>query len=318
MTALDDSPLQLRNELRLGVALSGSSAAQVRDTARRVEASGFDSIWVGDHVAFHVPIFDSLSLLSFMAGATESIALGTSVYLMPLRHPTTTAKQVSTLDQLSAGRVLFGIGVGGEFPPEFEACGVPVSERGSRTNEGIDIIRKLWSEDKVEHAGRHFEFGPVTLAPKPVQPGGPPIIVGGRKTPSMRRAGQLGDGYISHMCSAETYASNLESIAGFAREAEREVTPFHAVAFLFTIFDESYGNALDRAAKLLQTIYNVPFRDAAQKYCLLGRPEDCMKQLQRFIDAGCRHFVLTPLMDSNEFLDQAESQILPGFRKLRV
>jgi probable F420-dependent oxidoreductase len=312
------SPLQLSDRIELGVALSGSTASQVRDTARRVEEAGFDSIWVGDHVSFHVPIFDSLTLLSVMAGATQRSALGTSVYLMPLRHPTLVAKQISTLDQLSAGRVLFGIGVGGEFPPEFEACGVPVSERGSRTDEGIEIARRLWTEDGVAHEGRHFQFGPVTLAPKPVQAGGPPIIVGGRKGPSMRRAGRLGDGYISHMCSAETYRGNLESIAHFAREAGREEVPFQTAAFLFTILDDDYDAALDRAAKLLQTIYNVPFREAAEKYCLLGRPEDCVKQLQRFVDAGCRHFVLTPLMDAAQFLDQVEEQILPAVRGLRV
>lgn len=318
MSGASRGPLELSSELKLGVALSGASAASVRDNAQRVEAGGFDSIWVGDHVAFHVPIFDSLSLLSFMAGATQRIALGTSVYLMPLRHPTTTAKQVSTLDQLSGGRVMFGVGVGGEFPPEFEACGVPVGERGSRTNEGIEIVRRLWSEDAVEHAGRHFQFGPVTLAPKPVQPGGPPIIVGGRKQPSMRRAGRQGDGYISHMCSPESYGENLDSIAAFAEEAGRKDVAFHSVAFLFTIFDPSYDAALDRAAKLLQTIYNVPFREAAEKYCLLGRPSDCMKQIQRFVDAGCRHFVLTPLMDPVEFLERAEADLLPAFRSLSI
>lgn len=312
------APLRLADEIRCGVALSGSSAEAVRDTAQRVEDAGFDSIWVGDHVSFHVPIFDSLTLLSFMAGATRRISLGTSVYLMPLRHPTTVAKQVSTLDQLSAGRVLFGIGVGGEFPAEFEACGVPVKERGSRTDEGIDIVRRLWTEDGVTHAGPHFEFGPLTIAPKPVQAAGPPIIVGGRKIASMRRAGQRGDGYISHMCSAETYRSNLESISSFAREAERHDLPFHTAAFLFTILDSDHEAAQGRAAVLLQRIYNVPFRDAAKKYCLLGTPEDCVKQLQRFVDAGCRHFVLTPLMDAGLFLDQVEAEILPAVRRLRV
>ena len=110
------------------------------------------------------------------------------------------------------GPLLFGIGVGGEFPPEFDACGVPVGERGGRTDEGIDIVRKLWTQDAVEHAGRFFEFGPVTLAPKPAQAGGPPIIVGGRKRPSIRRAGQRGDGYVNYVAGA--------NIAGFLKVAD--------------------------------------------------------------------------------------------------
>ena len=110
--------------------------------ARRIEDVGFDSIWVGDHVSFYIPILESLTTLAFVAGVTERVRLGTAVYLVPLRHPTTTAKVASTLDVLSNGRLTLGVGVGGEFPPEFEACGVPVNERGSRTNEGLQILRR--------------------------------------------------------------------------------------------------------------------------------------------------------------------------------
>jgi len=127
-----------------------------------MEAAHFDSIWVGDHVSFYIPILESLTLLSFLAAATERVRLCTGVYLAPLRHPTTSAKVTSTLDLLSGGRLTLGLGVGGEFPPEFEACGVPVAERGSRTDESIEVMRRLWSEDAVEHAGRHFQFGPAT------------------------------------------------------------------------------------------------------------------------------------------------------------
>ena len=155
---------------------------------------GFDSVWAGDHISFYIPILESLTLLSFLASCTERLRLCTGIYLVPLRHPTTTAKVTSTLDVLSGGRLTLGIGVGGEFPPEFEAAGVPVRERGSRTDEGIEVMRRLWSENGVEHHGKHFDFGRVSIDPKPVQPGGPRIIVGGRKEPTFRRAGRVGDG----------------------------------------------------------------------------------------------------------------------------
>ncbi|MDG2307253.1 MAG: LLM class flavin-dependent oxidoreductase [Candidatus Binatia bacterium] len=309
-------PLVLRDDIECGVVMTSQDRGQVLDHARRIEAMGFDSIWVGDHVSFHVPILESLTTLSFIAAATERVRLGTGVYLLPLRHPTTTAKVASTLDVLSGGRLDLGVGVGGEFAPEFEACGVPVNQRGSRANEAIEVLRKLWSGEKVEHAGKNFEFGPVAITPKPLQAGGPPIIVGGRKAPAFRRAGRLGDGYISHMCSAEMYAANLATMRDHASEAGRDKVPFRTDAFLFTILDDDYDAALSRAASTLQMIYNRPFEDAARKYCLLGRPEDCLEQLDTFVTSGARRFVLSPLMAPDEFLERS-AKMLPEIRKLR-
>lgn len=300
------------DRIQCGMVMAGQHRAGVVDLAHSIEAAGLDSIWVGDHISFHIPILESMTLLSFLAAATERVRLCTGVYLLPLRHPTTTAKVASTLDVLSEGRLTLGVGVGGEFPPEFEACGVPVAERGPRTDEGIEVLRRLWSEDGVEHRGRFFDFGPVTLAPKPIQAGGPPIIVGGRKGPSFRRAGRSGDGYISHMCSAEQYAQNMVEIEGHAAAAGREGDDFETASFLFTVLDDDYEKALDRAASMLGTIYNRPFRDAAKKYCLLGRPEDWLEQMRAFAGAGSRHFVFSMLSDPTEFLDAYSSTIVPG------
>jgi probable F420-dependent oxidoreductase len=305
-------PLILGDRIQCGMVLGGGARDDVLELAPRIERAGFDSLWVGDHVSFHIPVVESLTLLSFVAAVTERIRLCTGVYLLPLRNPTTTAKITSSLDMLSGGRLTLGIGVGGEFPPEFEACGVPVEERGPRTDEAIEILRRLWTEDRVAHSGRHFSFGPVTLSPKPLREGGPPIIVGGRKGPTFRRAGVLGDGYISHMCSAEQYAANLQEIAAHAVKAGREPRAFETASFLFTVLDDSYEAALDRAAKLLEMIYNRPFRDAARKYCLLGRPEDWLEQMQDFARAGSRHFVFSLLSDTDEFLDAYANVIRPG------
>ena len=310
-------PLILQDGVECGAVITAQHRDGVVRLSRAAEAAGFDSLWAGDHVSFYVPILESMTLLSFVAGATERVKLGTSVYLLPLRHPTIAAKVASTLDVLTNGRFVFGIGVGGEFPPEFVASGVPVSERGSRTDEAIAVVRRLFTEDGVTHDGRHFQFGPVSLDPKPVRPGGPPIVVGGRKPPALRRAGRLGDGYISHMCAAETYAQNLDVIRGHATEAGRKDVPFTTAAFLFTILDDDYDAALDRAANLLQMIYNRPFRDAAKKYCLVGRPADCLEQIQAFADAGCRQFVLSPLMDPDEFVARAGSGLVRAIQAIK-
>ncbi|MEZ4282986.1 MAG: TIGR03619 family F420-dependent LLM class oxidoreductase [Myxococcota bacterium] len=308
--------LALADEIKLGMVMSGPDRASILARARQLDASGLHSLWVGDHIAFHIPVVESLSLLSFVAAATERIELATGVLLLPLRHPTLTAKITATVDMLSGGRLLLGVGVGGEFPPEFAAVGAPIEERGPRTDEAIEIIRRHWTEQKVEHHGRFHDFGPVKIEPKPVRPGGPPIIVGGRKAASMRRAGRLGDGYISHMCDVETYQKNLRTIAGHAREAGRAGRPFHTAALLFTVLDDSYEAAHERAAKLLGMIYNTDFREASKRYCLLGKPEDCLEQLQKFARAGCRHFVISALSDPDEIIERAARDMIPALTAL--
>ena len=307
-----DAELAAPDELRCGMVLAAQEGEAARRLAQRAEALGFDSLWAGDHVSFHVPIPESLTLLSFAAGATSRIALGTAVYLVPLRHPTLIAKSTATLDRLAGGRLVLGVGVGGEFPPEFDAVGVPVAERGARTDEAIPLLRRLWTEDRVVHAGRFFRFGPVTLAPKPVGNGGaPPIWVGGRAPAAMRRAGRFGDGYISHMASAEHYRANLELIARAAADAKREAVAFTPAAFLFTYLEDRFEDAHAKAAKLLGMVYARDFDEAARKYCLLGRPSDCLEQMRAFARAGCRHFILAPLSDAAEFAERAGAEILP-------
>jgi len=301
-------PLELRP--RCGLIVSGQTRDGVLGQARRAEALGFDSLWAGDHVSFHVPLVDSLSLLSFVAGATERVQLGTAVYLLPLRHPTHVAKSAAALDLLSNGRLVFGIGVGGEYPPEFEASGVRVEDRGSRMDEAIPLLRRFWTEERVAHQGRHFRFGPVTLAPRPARPGGPPLWIGGRAPAAMRRAGRLGDGYISTMTAAERYRANLDAIGAAAGEAGRRIESFGTGALLFTVLGKR-EEAVARAAALLGTIYRRDFKDAAPRYALCGEPADCLETMRRFADAGVRHFVLAPLMDPTELMERAAAEILP-------
>src|SRR5262245_59007438 len=130
-----------------------------------VDRCGYDSLWVGDHVAFALPILDPFLQLAQAAVVSRRLTLGTAVYLLPLRHPGPVAKQVATLDHLTEGRFVFGVGVGGEFPKEFEVCGVPVGERGARLSESLLVLRKLWTGEPVSHDGRFFKFENVAMQP---------------------------------------------------------------------------------------------------------------------------------------------------------
>jgi len=308
--------LNVVDDVKMGMMLAASDRESVLSRARAMEASGLDSIWVGDHIAFHIPVMEALSTLSFCAAATERIELATGVLLLPLRNPTLTAKMTGTIDMLSGGRLIVGVGVGGEFPPEFQAVDSPIAERGPRTNEAIEILRRHWAEGKAGYDGEHYQFEPVKIEPKPVRAGGPPIIVGGRKAVSMKRAGRLGDGYISHMCDVETYRANMKAIGQHAKEAGRNDLPFQTAALLFTVLDDSYEAAHKRAAEMLGTIYNTDFTEASKRYCLLGKPEDCLDQMREFARAGCRHFVMSALSDPAEIIERASTEMVSELRSI--
>src|SRR5438132_8552163 len=139
---------------------------EMQALVRLVDDCGYDSLWVGDHLAFAVAILDPLLQLAQAAVVSRRLKLGCNVYLLPLRHPVPVAKQVATLDHLSEGRLIFGVGIGGEFPREYEACGVPVNERGARLSEAIPLLRALLAGDTVEHKGRRYSsFGGIALQP---------------------------------------------------------------------------------------------------------------------------------------------------------
>src|SRR5205823_8405159 len=129
---------------------------EMQALVRLVDDCGYDSLWVGDHLAFAVAILDPLLQLAQAAVVSRRLKLGCNVYLLPLRHPVPVAKQVATLDHLTEGRLIFGVGVGGEFPQEFAACGVPLNERGARLSEAIPLLRALLSGEPVDHRGRHY------------------------------------------------------------------------------------------------------------------------------------------------------------------
>jgi probable F420-dependent oxidoreductase len=286
-------------DIQVGVSIRGTDI----DHVAAIEALGFDAVWTGEHMLFHGPVTDGLITLAAFAGKTSRLKIGSAINLLPLRPPVVVAKAVSTLDIVSRGRFIFGVGVGGEFPKEFEACGVPHHERGRRTNEAIEICRKLWTEDHVTYAGKIFRLHDVTMLPKPLQPGGPPIIVSGRSDAAMRRAARLGDGYMPYLFTPERYAESLKMIYAIADGLKRDMSHFTPYHLVFTAVGGTHAEAHRLAVDQLSRRYNQPFDDLVERYCALGTSIECVERLQRFIDAGARHLILSPLCD-NEALGQ--------------
>jgi len=304
--------LVLDEEVRFGVRLNALTRAAALPEIRAAEVLGFDSLWVTDHLAFHVPLVDAMALLSFAAAVTERVTLGTSIYLLPLRSTLATAKQAASVDVLSEGRLVLGVGIGGEYPPEFAAAGVEVETRGARADETIPLLRRLWTEDDVAHDGRFERFPSLTLSPKPARLGGPPIWVGGRSPAAMRRAGRLGDGYISHMATPEHIGANLERIDAAAGEAGRGRVPFSVAGYFFTWIDDTVDAAAEGAAEHLERVYAMPFGENVRRYCLLGPPDAVRARLQAYVDAGLRHVIVAPLAREAEMIERFAREVRPG------
>jgi probable F420-dependent oxidoreductase len=308
----------LRHAPRFGVSLSLHAPAEQWALAERVEALGFDSIWTGDHVSFYMPLYESLTLLASYASVTRRIRLGTAVYLLALRHPTIVAKITATLDVLSGGRLTFGVGVGGENPKEFEASGVPVNERGARVDEGIEVVRTLWRQAPATFEGRFTSFDGVSLDPKPVQPGGPPIWIGGRSEPALARAGRVGDGWIAYVVTPERYRRSFERIREVAQAAGRSLDGFARAHLVFITVGDDYHAARDAWVTRLSRRYNQDFGPLADRYGVIGTPAQCVEHLERFVDAGCDYFVLSPIGDPQDDAGQLEriaADIVPHFAR---
>ena len=303
--------------IRFGAFLMPHPPEEQFAIVRRVDALGFDSIWTGDHVSFHHPLYESLTLLASYIGITSRVKLGVGVYLLALRHPTVAAKITSTLDALSGGRLIFGVGVGGENPKEFEACGIPHQERGARVTEGIDVVRTLWRDSPASFKGRFTQFEGVSIDPKPVQTPAPPIWVGGRSDAALARAGRQGDGWISYVVQPERYKQSLAKIEAAASAAGRSLDGFAKGHLTFITLGKDYESAERVWVDRLSKRYAQDFGPLAKKYGIIGTPDQCAEQLQRYIEAGCSYFVLDAICDAADEARQIETFAAEIFPKLR-
>lgn len=196
----------------------------------RAEALGFDSVWVNHHVLNvgyvrdrleERPYHDALVMLTWLAAQTSRVTLGTSVLVMPYLHPMVLAKELATLDHLSGGRLVIGVGAG-SLPEENAALRVPYDSRGAYCNEFIEVLRTLWTDDRASFAGEFFAFDDLISSPKPLQKPHPPIVVGGNRPPALRRAARLADGWHPMNVSPDGVRRRLETVRSEARLAQRD------------------------------------------------------------------------------------------------
>ena len=264
--------------------------ARLWEAARVAERQGFHSVWTTDATLPGYPWLDGLSVLGGLAAVTDSIAIGTSIFVPARRNPVLIAHTLTTLDYLSGGRLIFGVGVGEEGlrPQEYAVAGVPMEQRGAVTDEYLGLLRRLWTESGVTHEGRFFQCHDITVEPKPVRQGRIPMWIGGKAEGSLRRAAAYGDGWLPTLLTAADYRVLWATLGEHLRAAGRDPGSITGGLYIFAAIGRSHAAARAVLAPAIEAIFHAPFAHF-ESLCLLGTADDWLEQIGRFAEAGVSH-----------------------------
>jgi alkanesulfonate monooxygenase SsuD/methylene tetrahydromethanopterin reductase-like flavin-dependent oxidoreductase (luciferase family) len=319
-----------------GVLFGATSVDELLEVSELAEASGaFDSIWVGDSL-FVKPRLESLVLLSAIAARTRRVRLGTCcLSTFPLRDPIFLAAQWAALDHVSHGRMVLGACIGGALPRdraeiEFAAFKATLSERAPRLEEGIAILRRLWTEDRVSHRGRFWEFRDFTLEPKPVQTPCPPIWIATNPKPGLapphvadraiRRVGLLADGWMTDNTPVASFRERWRLIRQVAREAGRPTEGMESALHLMVNVNDDRAAALEESVKFLQTYYSPAMtREYIADWLACGPPAAIVDKIRTYVEAGCT----TPILrfaswDQKGQLARCLADVMPAAQALAL
>ena len=258
----------------------------------RAEQAGIDHICCGDHVSFFGGLgFDGLVQATALAMLHPTLPVYTGVYLLPLRHSVLVARQLADIARLAPGRLIFGVGIGGEDRHEVSSCGVDPATRGRRMDESLAVVRQLLTGKPVTFHGAFFDVDETVIAPVPA--GEIPIIVGGRSDAAIRRAGRLGDGWLGIWNSPGRFAAAVEMAAEEAARAARPGRPRRHAMQVWCGLADSRQAARACLAPAMEAFYQLPF-ERFERYCPYGTAEDVAGFLAPYAAVGCAEFNLIP------------------------
>jgi alkanesulfonate monooxygenase SsuD/methylene tetrahydromethanopterin reductase-like flavin-dependent oxidoreductase (luciferase family) len=283
------------------------------------EEHGFDAVWAGDHIVHPWQFLESLTSLAFVAARTRTIAIGTCVLLLPMRQLTIAAAQIATLATLSCGRFRLGVGVGGEWPREWQAAGVPIKERGARLDEALPLLQRLFMGETIDFSGRFHEFAGVSLSPLPPRI---PIYLAGRAPAALARVGQLADGWLGFFLTPKGFQRDGEVINTAREQAGRSDRPFERGMLLNFHFAGNDESAVETALALnlgfAEEIQLAASTEQLKLFALAGTPTTVLARLQEYVDAGCTTFCLAPMQKERiayqTQLDIFAAEVLPKLR----
>jgi probable F420-dependent oxidoreductase len=275
--------------------------------ARRGEAAGVHSLWVIDRLVFDN--VEAMCALTAAAAVTNRVRLGPSVLLGTLRPPVLLAKQAASLDVLSGGRAILGLGVGSR-PDDFAAAGVPYAARGARLGEAVRVMRQIWRGEPLQHQGRAYQLESGSIGPRPVQPGGPPLWFGGGAEAQLRRAGRLADGYIGSSSSGpEGVRAAWNTVRQAAADAGRDPGALKLGCLIWASVDDDRDRAYQRAETYMRHYYP-PERAKVSPASLLGPPKACIRQAQAFFDIGVDVLIIGPVTADPAHLDRLLTEVV--------
>lgn len=276
------------------------------DFATRAEEAGAQSIWAGDRLVFgnHEPLLS----LAAAAAVTTRVRLGTCVLLATLRPPALLAKQVASLDQMSGGRVILGVGVGSR-PDDFAAAQLPFEHRGGRAEEMVDILRLGWRGEPLKYAGRFYQVDVGPVGPQPSQ-SHVPIWFGGSAESALKRIARIGDGYIGGSAGGpEGFRANWAKIRRYAEAEGRDPASIAPAALIYVCVDDDRARAQELADRYLRTYYG-PRRSDTSSF-LLGSADECLNLAATYVAAGVRTFILGSVTADLRYLDRLCETLLP-------
>ena len=294
------------------VFLDGSADMEhIRSFAMQAETLGYDSLWLQERIIGDFTMLEPVTLLSYVAGITTRLKLGTSVILLPLRNPVQLAKAYSSLDVMSGGRAVLGVGLGGGHLGSHEdVLGYSREGRVTRFTEAVQIIRLLWTEPKASFQGRYWNFKEISMEPKPLQKPRLPIIFGGHHDNALRRAVKYADGWMgAGSSSAASFIREASRIRDFLDEAKRDPASFHVSKRVYLAVDKDKARGEQRIREWFSRRYKNA--DLGPKVSIWGSSAECAEKIQEIVHAGAQHIVFNPMFDEMEHLEICAKEIMP-------
>lgn len=291
------------------------------DYGVRMEELGFDSLWVWDHILLGVdpnfPIIDSLTLLTAIAARTSRIKLCTGILVLPLRNPVVLAKQLSSMDQLSNGRLLLAMAAGW-YKREFDAVGVPFEKRGKIMDENLDILKRFWTEEMVKGEWTHHKIPAGVMYPKPVQQPRPPILIGGYVDRVLKRAAVGGDGWLTYFYRPEAFVKSWKKVCDYAVEAGKDPATLMNGAQLPIMIGKSRAEVEGRMNEWLGTEWDyASWSDSTKDSAIMGTVDECVAQLKEHLAAGVQKLVFVPYKYQMDQIEIIAKQIVPQLKAFR-
>ena len=308
-------------ELKFGLATPSNLWSLDWDERRAVVGniveSGFDHIFMADHVSFRNGSgTDGFVEVAALSQLDPRVGVMISIYLLPLRHPLPVARQLASMARIAPGRMIFGVGIGGEDRHEIEICGVDPKRRGIRANESLEIIRGLLNGDAVSFSGVEFNISDAVIRPTPKQ--SIPIIVGGRSDAALTRAAKYSEGWIGVWCSSERFRNAINIVDAEAEEYGRsEVDWCHGYQPWVGLDTKDSKKAFESVKRGMENFYRIPF-EKFERYTPSGTPTEVAEKLAPYVEAGCKVFNLKVCSQDAEEEVELGAELVSQLARLNV